>query len=309
MRFTLLPAASVLFQYASARTIEYNHIKGNDGEFETYSTADTPYSPGADKVANIPYILDSRRESDGVSSTSPFTYTSPSFPLYLGEEAEVKQRKGRDIRPVSSKGNDFAVQSAVEWNPSLLSVQEGYEYEIVVDPLRSVWKDGKMVTDAGGYDSFYDAISDCFVAQDRCRSHLRHTRRLPKYDWFALICAIGDFTYELQVADFDKNHYMPLREEDLVATSFPVGMGTNFTSPVSGELVCYANDAFGLYWNNDGSVTATARLLTYIPVVLTEDEYRELNNITDAPTLSPTPPTTSPTAGPTAYPTPGVDIL
>jgi hypothetical protein len=32
-------------------------------------------------VANIPYILDSRRESDGVSSTSPFTYTSPSFPL------------------------------------------------------------------------------------------------------------------------------------------------------------------------------------------------------------------------------------
>jgi hypothetical protein len=31
---------------ASSRRIEYNHIKGNDGEFETYSTADTPLSPG-----------------------------------------------------------------------------------------------------------------------------------------------------------------------------------------------------------------------------------------------------------------------
>jgi hypothetical protein len=88
------------------------------------------------------------------------------------------------------------------------------------------------------------------------------------------------FLYAQKVAGFDKNYYMPLRETDFVSTSFYVGMGTKFKSPgtnffsssvfniyllthslsqneneVSGEIVCYANDAFGLYWNNSGEIT------------------------------------------------------
>ncbi len=43
----------------------------------------------SEKVANIPYILETRRTVDGVSSTSPFTFTSPSFPLVTLEPASL----------------------------------------------------------------------------------------------------------------------------------------------------------------------------------------------------------------------------
>ena len=65
--------------FTSARTIEYNHIKGNDGEFETYSTADTPYSPGAGTHAHIP--ASSARPCDGGRVPAVLAVATSPLPL------------------------------------------------------------------------------------------------------------------------------------------------------------------------------------------------------------------------------------
>lgn len=48
-----------------------------------------------------------------------------------------------------------------------------------------------------GYPSYFDSISDCYVAVGSCRSHLRKRRRLKKANWMSLICAIGQFVRPL----------------------------------------------------------------------------------------------------------------
>ena len=53
MRFLQYFDFAAFLQYFRARKIEYNHIKGNEGEFETYSTVDTPLSPGAGMLRNL----------------------------------------------------------------------------------------------------------------------------------------------------------------------------------------------------------------------------------------------------------------
>jgi hypothetical protein len=45
-----------------------------------------------------------------------------------------------------------------------------------------------------------------------------------------------------------------------------VGLNKTFTAQATGELVCFANDALGLYWNNEGMINATVTLLTWPPI-------------------------------------------
>jgi hypothetical protein len=45
-----------------------------------------------------------------------------------------------------------------------------------------------------------------------------------------------------------------------------VGLNKTFTAQATGELVCFANDALGLYYNNEGVINATVTLLTWPPV-------------------------------------------
>lgn len=48
---------------------------------------------------------------------------------------------------------------------------------------------------------------------------------------------------------------MRLNEEEYADTVFEVGTSLNFTAQHTGELVCFANDAEGLYWNNKDNLT------------------------------------------------------
>ena len=41
----------------------------------------------------------------------------------------------------------------------------------------------------------------------------------------------------------------------------------------SGELICFANDADGLYYDNSGSVTVTITRLSWPPTVKFDDTY------------------------------------
>ena len=58
-------------------------------------------------------------------------------------------------------------------------------------------------------------------------------RRVPTANWFALI------------ATLDRN----------MMTSWVVAQPLEIRPERTGELVCFANDVFGFYWNNSGFVT------------------------------------------------------
>lgn len=76
-------------------------------------------------------------------------------------------------------------------------------------------------------------------------SLLERYRRVPAGDWFTLIGFIdsGDADDEQQ--------------------AFVIGAGLGKWSPERvGELVCYANDLPGMYWNNIGLVTLELRELS-----------------------------------------------
>ena len=60
--------------------------------------------------------------------------------------------------------------------------------------------------------------------------------------------------------------YMPMNENEFLDTLFLVGKNKTFTAPATGELVCFANDAMGLYWNNEGRINVTVTLLTWPPI-------------------------------------------
>jgi hypothetical protein len=52
---------------------------------------------------------------------------------------------------------------------------------------------------------------------------------------------------------------MRLREDDFVDTIFAVGRDLTFTAQHTGELICFANDAPGLYWNNKDNLTVVVQ--------------------------------------------------
>jgi len=57
-----------------------------------------------------------------------------------------------------------------------------------------------------------------------------------------------------------------MNENEFLGTLFMVGGNKTFTAQATGELVCFANDAMGLYWNNEGSINVTITLLTWPPI-------------------------------------------
>ena len=154
----------------------------------------------------------------------------------------------------------FPVYAAIKWNPSDFAIQEGETYSVnVLGDMTgygtSFWYDGGLRVNAAGYQSYFDAVSSCFVGLGRCRSHLKKKRRLPTAQWMSLVCAIGRFVrplYDSQPGLEDKYRWLPLDESELQETIFNVGKGTTFRAVYSGQLICFANDAQTLYWNNAG---------------------------------------------------------
>ena len=131
---------------------------------------------------------------------------------------------------------------------------------------------------AGGYESSYDAVSMCFVALGRCRSHLKKRRRLTTANWMALVCGIGEFVrpvHPIQPGNESDTRFVPLDESQVQNTLFSVGTGITFTAQYSGQLICFANDAHTLYWNNAKSLNVTVTRISWPPT--TSTYYQELS--------------------------------
>ena len=239
---------------------------------EGYAHRGLPGS-GDDTRPNLPFTVSVNRENDGISSTSPLTATSPSFPSdrtipskrhWTDEKrlSEIEQGVGgrwdgsfvaeeRAVHAENTSAVIFSVNATLRWNPSGFAIQRGETYLLQV--AKEYWVDGFLRVTADGYDSEYDAVSECYVAGGQCRSYLTLSRRHTSTRWFHLVCGIGEFQWPLL-----HDYFMPLREEELTETFFSVGSGPRtFLANYTGELLCFANDADSLYWNNRGAITVT----------------------------------------------------
>lgn len=111
------------------------------------------------------------------------------------------------------------------WNSTGIELTEGCSYalETIGD---AVWKDWFIRTGPEGFTKWYLRWS-------------AGKKRMKNENWFALIGTYGK--------------EMP----------FLIGKGMpELRPPVTGELVCYANDILGFYGNNSGALTLKVRRLT-----------------------------------------------
>jgi len=155
----------------------------------------------------------------------------------------------------------FPVYSTIKWNPSGFYIRAGHSYKVVAD-LGGIWYDGGIATSYVGYKSWFDSISNCYVGDGRCRAHLRFKRRFSEANWFAMVCGIGTLLQPVilpNIGDYIDTRFLPLDETSFYNTFFVIDKddGVEFTSKWSGELVCFANDAHNLYWNNAGYINVT----------------------------------------------------
>ncbi|CAN0015669.1 unnamed protein product, partial [Choristocarpus tenellus] len=56
-----------------------------------------------------------------------------------------------------------------------------------------------------------------------------------------------------------------IREAELLPTLFPVGRNLTFEALHTGELICFANDAEGLYGNNRYTLNVTVTRTSWPP--------------------------------------------
>ena len=177
--------------------------------------------------------------------------------------------------PAPSK--NFTVNAAIKWNPSGFAIQEGETYHVFVPGIEvgfspQYWIDGNIRANAEGYTSYYDAVSNCYAAVGKCRPYLRKKRRFPDGNWMSLVCSVGSFVRALgnvQPGHETEMNWLPLDESRLAEQTFYVGSDITFVSPYTGELICYANDAHNLYWNNQGSINVTTERVSWPPANVT----------------------------------------
>jgi hypothetical protein len=111
------------------------------------------------------------------------------------------------------------IEARVKWNLTGILLEVGATYDL---EATSDWKDWYRTTGPGGYDS---ATLSLFESR----------RRFKEADWFALIGAL------------DKDD----------TTAFVIGEGCTYVPSRDGQLCCYANDLYSMYWNNSGCVSLT----------------------------------------------------
>lgn len=260
--------------------------------------------PGGPKdprgIPILPFSIDTNRQSDGVSSTDPHNNHSPEFPVYDGniilstdryrfyvdyianaalqgiagygagdaekEDAKVSIISQANYIHFPAPYTTFSVDAAIKWNPSGFAVQEGEHYTISANNSQ-LWMDGLIQVNADGYDSYYDAVYGCFMALGYCRSYLKKKKRFDA-NWMALICGIGQFSRPLgpiQKGNESLTYFLPLDESFIQSTLFDVGLSVDFIASYTGELICFANDAQNLYWNNNGQLNVTATRVSWPP--------------------------------------------
>ena len=256
---------------------------------------------------NTPFVTDTSRYGDGITSSSYFDVTSPSFPDYEGfsgntteryiyyreyaisaaeqgiavyglgdarnEDARFKIISQENYQSFPNPTKTFPVHAAIKWNPSNFAIREGEYYSIFVNGTEGYnstqyWYDGGIKVDANGYSSYFDPISNCYVGMGRCRSHLKKKRRIVKSNWMSLGCAIGQYVrplYEVESGSESLYRYLPLDESELIPTVFNVGYYNSFRAGYNGQLICFTNDAYSLYWNNHGTINVTVTRISWPP--------------------------------------------
>lgn len=251
-------------------------------------------------IPNLPFSTDTNRLSDGISSTDPHNNVSPEFPLYNGsvvnstnryqfyvnymanaasqgiagydagdsekEDAKVSITSQSNYTQFPAPVSTFNVSASLKWNPSGFAIQEGERYTISVDNSQ-LWMDGLIQVTADGYDSYYDAVSGCFMALGSCRTYLKKKKRFDG-NWMSLICGIGQFVRPLgpvQKGNESLTYFLPLDESFVQETLLNVGIFIDFIASYTGELICFANDAQNLYWNNNGQLNVTATRVSWPP--------------------------------------------
>jgi hypothetical protein len=254
----------------------------------------------------LPFRTDTNRYSDGVTSNVGFGVTSPSFPQYKGFLASPEGRhegflaysascneqgvarygagdaeKEAALNNLLAKYNEtelqnlkapsasFPVYASIKWNPSHFAIQKGEDYEIKVEGDQ-MWQDGGILVGPEGYESYYDAVSNCYISLGRCRSHLKKKRRIVSAPWMSMACSIGEFVRPLAETNpndpNEKINYLPIDEATLQQTFFTVGRRTTIRKVAhTGQLICFANYAHLNYWNNVGSVNVTVTRLSWPP--------------------------------------------
>ena len=117
----------------------------------------------------------------------------------------------------------------------------------------------------------------CHVADSKCRSYLRNTLRFKKSNWMHLVCGVGNFASLLQETGEGKERYTPLKEAEFLDQLFAIDLTYTFTASPSqnGELVCFANDADGLYYDNSGVISATITRTSWPPSTVFDVNYAE----------------------------------
>jgi hypothetical protein len=288
---------------------EFISLSGYDAFRDGYLNTVLPGGPGDTRnVSALPFTTDTNRDSDGVTSAGVADATSPNFPLYKGSlanttdrykffvnylksaeeqgigilgdgDAIIEDAKYKIIQYINYQNSpkpsiEFPVYAALKWNPSNFALQRGEYYRVeTIGASAQFWNDGGMRVGAEGYDSYYDAISNCYVAMGRCRGHLKKHRRYPKANWMSLLCAVGDFVRPLTVVAPGAEaaaRYLPLDESTLQETIFHVGYSFEFRANYTGQLICFANDAHTLYWNNYGQLNVKVTRMSWPP---TNDTY------------------------------------
>jgi hypothetical protein len=109
------------------------------------------------------------------------------------------------------------------WNFTGVRLVRGGEYLITGE---GTWKD------AG-----YEHGPDGGTSPNLYMKMWEWLRRMRHENWFELICAV----------------------DSRKSTAFPVGSSRQIVAPADGELTCFANDVWLMYWNNSGEIRITVK--------------------------------------------------
>jgi hypothetical protein len=140
----------------------------------------------------------------------------------------------------------FPVFAALTWNIlANFTLTEKSCYTIVANNSQT-WCDGNICSDASGYGTYFDPVSNCYVSGGTCRSRivLRHkaAKRL------RLICGVKDDDIDV--------------EESTLLDITDIGLQNNICVKHSGSLSCYANDGYTGYWNNRGKIDVSINVVS-----------------------------------------------
>ena len=198
----------------------------------------------------------------------------------------------------SAPATTFGVDAKLRWNPSTFAIQPGETYQISIPntPIQ-YWEDNiaaaskttytTISSTAEGYDVIWDARKRCYKNVDidsggidngKCRSYLRQNKRFKEGKWFSLICGVASFGTSLSDAPDEVIRFLPIKEETVEEMLFLVpATSLTFTALASqeGELLCFANDAEGLYNDNAGIVNVHIERLSWPPSIHFDENYQK----------------------------------